>query len=119
MKKIEAIIRMSKFEEVKAALKEVGIDFLSYWDATGVGNETIKGQHAYRGTVYDTEFISRRVLNIVVRDINLKKTVDCLIKTAYTGEIGDGKIFVWTIEESYRIRTGETGDASLYIDPNR
>jgi nitrogen regulatory protein P-II 1 len=119
MKKIEAIIRMSKFEEVKAALKEVGIDFFSYWDATGVGNEAIKGQKAYRGTVYDTEYIPRRILNIVVRDINLKKTVDCLLKTALTGEVGDGKIFVSDIQESYRIRTGESGDSSLYIDPNR
>jgi len=114
MKKIEAIIRLSKFEEVKAALKEVGIDFLSYWDATGLGNELERGQRSYRGTVYDTEYISRRVLNIVVRDINLKKTIDCILKYAYTGEIGDGKIFVWDISESYRIRTGETGDLSLY-----
>lgn len=114
MKKIEAIIRVSKFEEVKAALKEVGIDFLSYWDATGLGNETIKGERAYRGTIYDTEYIPRRVLNIVVRDINLKKTVDCILEHARTGIVGDGKIFVWDIGESYRIRTGETGDVSLY-----
>jgi nitrogen regulatory protein P-II 1 len=119
MKKIEAIIRMSKFEEVKAALKEVGIDFFSYWDATGVGNEITREEVTYRGTVYDTEYIPRRVLNIVVRDINLQKTVDCLLKNAFTGEVGDGKIFVWNIEESYRIRTGERGDSSLYIDPKR
>ncbi len=119
MKKIEAIIRMSKFEEVKLALKEVGIDFLSYWDATGIGNETIKGQKSYRGTVYDTEYIPRRVINIVVRDINLDKTVECILKTAYTGEQGDGKIFVWDIQESYRIRTGEKGDSSLFVDENR
>lgn len=119
MKKIEAIIRVSKFEEVREALREVGIDFLSYWDATGVGSETIKGEKSYRGTVYDTEYISRRVLNIVVRDINLQKTIDALLKSAYTGEIGDGKIFVSTIDESYRIRTGEKGDSSLYVDESR
>ena len=119
MKKIEAIIRVSKFEEVRDALREVGIDFLSYWDATGVGNETIKGEKSYRGTVYDTEYISRRVLNIVVRDINLQKTIDALLKSAYTGEVGDGKIFVSTIDESYRIRTGEKGDSSLFVDANR
>lgn len=119
MKKIEAIIRVSKFEEVRDALREVGIDFLSYWDATGVGNETIKGEKSYRGTVYDTEYISRRVLNIVVRDINLQKTIDALLKSAYTGEVGDGKIFVSTIDESYRIRTGEKGDSSLFVDSNR
>ncbi len=114
MKKIEAIIRVSKFADVKEALKEVGIDFLSYWDATGLGNEFHKGERVYRGTVSDTEYIPRRVLNIVVRDINLRKTVDCILKHARTGVVGDGKIFVWDINESYRIRTGETGDNSLF-----
>jgi nitrogen regulatory protein P-II 1 len=114
MKKIEAIIRVSKFQEVKEALHAIDIDFFSYTDSIGVGNEK-KRKGSYRGTSYDTEFISRRTLSIVVRDQNLKKTVDCLLKTAYTGEIGDGKIFVSDVEESYRIRTGESGDDSLYI----
>jgi nitrogen regulatory protein P-II 1 len=114
MKKIEAIIRVSKFQEVKDALHSIDIDFFSYWDATGVGNEK-RRQGSYRGTVYDTEFIPRRHLSIVVRDINVRKTVDCLLKVAHTGEIGDGKIFVCPIEESYRIRTGESGDESLFI----
>ena len=114
MKKIEAIIRVSKFQEVKDALHAIDIDFFSYYDTIGVGNEK-KRKGSYRGTSSDTEFISRRTLNIVVRDINLKKTVDCLLKVAYTGEVGDGKIFVWNIEESYRIRTGESGDESLFI----
>jgi nitrogen regulatory protein P-II 1 len=113
MKKIEAIIRVSKFQEVKDALHDIDIDFFSYYDTVGVGNEK-KRKGSYRGTSSDTEFISRRTLTIVVRDINLKKTVDCLLKTAYTGEIGDGKIFVSPIEESYRIRTGESGDDSMY-----
>jgi nitrogen regulatory protein P-II 1 len=114
MKKIEAIIRVAKFQEVKEALHAIDIDFFSYWDATGVGNEK-KRQGSYRGTAYDTEFIPRRFLSIVVRDVNVKKTVDCLLKTAFTGEIGDGKIFVSPLEESYRIRSGESGDESLYI----
>jgi nitrogen regulatory protein P-II 1 len=113
MKKIEAIIRLSKFQEVKEALHEIDIDFFTYWDTVGVGNEK-KRKGSYRGG-QDTEFISRRTLSIVVRDLNLKKTVDCLLKTAFTGEIGDGKIFVYSIEESYRIRTGESGDESLFI----
>jgi nitrogen regulatory protein P-II 1 len=115
MKKIEAIIRTSKFTEVKEALHKIDIDFFSYWDAVGVGNEIKKGDRQYRGTVYDTEYIPRRILTIVVRDINLRKTVNCLLETAYTGEIGDGKIFVSEIEESWRIRTRESGDESLYI----
>jgi len=114
MKKIEAIIRTSKFEEVKDALREVGIDFFSYWDATGVGNEIHKGELSYRGTVYDTSYISRQLLTIVVRDINVEKTVDAILKAAKTGVIGDGKIFVSDIIESYRIRNEEKGDTSLY-----
>jgi len=113
MKKIEAIIRRSKFEEIKEALHAIDIDFFTYSETTGVGNE-IKQKNVFRGST-DTYNIARLTLSIVVRDINLKKTVDCLLKNAYTGEIGDGKIFVSTIEESYRIRTGESGDESLYI----
>ena len=112
MKKIEAIIRRSKFEEVKAALHAIDIDFFSYTESFGVGNEK-KKKNVFRGSS-DTDFISRLSLSIVVRDINLQKTVACLLKSAYTGEIGDGKIFVWSIEESYRIRTGESGDESMY-----
>lgn len=114
MKKIEAIIRTSKFGEVRDALREVGIDFFSYWDATGVGNEIEKAEHSYRGTVYDTSYISRQLLTIVVRDVNVQKTVDAILKAAKTGVIGDGKIFVSDIIESYRIRNDEKGDTSLY-----
>jgi nitrogen regulatory protein P-II 1 len=114
MKKIEAIIRTSKFEEVKDALREVGIDFFSYWDATGVGNEIQKGELAYRGTTYDTSYISRQLLTIVVRDVNVEKTINAILKAAKTGVIGDGKIFVSDIIESYRIRNEEKGDTSLY-----
>lgn len=94
MKKIEAIIRTSKFEEVKQALAEVGIDFFSYWDATGVGNEVKKGEYSYRGTVYDTSYIPRQLLTIVVRDLNVDKTVKAIMSAAKTGVVGDGKIFV-------------------------
>jgi len=109
MKKIEAIIRRSKFDEVKEALHEIDIDFFTI----GVGNEK-KAKNVFRGST-DTDNISRLTLSIVVRDVNLQKTVDCLLAKAYTGDVGDGKIFVSTIDESYRIRTGERGDESLYI----
>ena len=112
MKKIEAIIRTSKFEEVKAELKKIGIDFFSYWEASGVGNEHARGHHFYRGTVYDTQYIPRIFISIVLRDINVEKTIDCIQKTAYTGEIGDGMIFSYNIEESVRISNGARGDAS-------
>lgn len=113
MKKIEAIIRTSKFDEVKEALHKIDIDFFSYVDATGVGNEIRKGDQSYRGTSIDTAFIPRRVLTIVVRDVNLRKTVDCVMETAFTGEIGDGRIFVSEVTEAWKIRTKQSGDESL------
>ena len=112
MKKIEAIIRTSKFEDVKVRLKEIGIDFFSYWDASGVGNEHLRNHHSYRGTVFDTQYIPRIFLSIVLRDINVQKTIDCIEKAAYTGEIGDGMIFSYNIEESVRISNGSRGEAS-------
>ena len=112
MKKIEAIIRTSKFEDVKTQLKEIGIDFFSYWDASGVGNEHLRGHHSYRGTVYDTQYIPRIFISIVLHDVNVAKTINCIEKAAYTGEVGDGMIFSYDIEESVRISNGARGDAS-------
>lgn len=112
MKKIEAIVRTSKFEDVKTELKKIGIDFFSYWEASGVGNELTRGHHSYRGTVYDTEYIPRILISIVLRDINVGKTIDCIEKAAYTGEVGDGMIFSYNIEDSVRISNGARGDAS-------
>ncbi|MFD0993344.1 P-II family nitrogen regulator [Tenacibaculum geojense] len=111
MKKIEAIIRKSKFEEVRDALHEIEVNFLTYWDVTGVGNEQ-KG-HVYRGVTYSTTDIPRRMLSIVVSDHFLDKTLEVLLKAAYTGEVGDGKVFVLPVEQAYRIRTQEKGTESL------
>lgn len=113
MKKIEAIIRKTKFDEVKEALKEVGIDFFSYWDVRGIGQA--RQERVYRGVVYDTSSIERTKFSIIVRDKNVDKTVKAILETAQTGEIGDGKIFVVDIQQAYRIRTGETGDEALFI----
>lgn len=113
MKKIEAIIRKTKFEEVKETLHENGIEFFSFWNARGVG--LARESRVYRGIAYDTSTIERLYLQIVVRDVNLEKTVEALLKSAYTGEVGDGKIFISTLDESIRIRTAERGDESLYI----
>jgi len=112
MKKIEAIVRTSKFEDVKTALKESGIDFFSYWEASGIGNEHLKNHHNYRGTVYDTQYVPRIFISIVLKDINVEKTISCIEKAAFTGELGDGMIFTYNIEESVRIRTGARGEAS-------
>ncbi|MFW5758713.1 MAG: P-II family nitrogen regulator [Bacteroidota bacterium] len=113
MKKIEAIIRKSKFDEVKEALHASGIDFFSFWEVTGIGRA--RESRVYRGIAYDTGSIERLLLSIVVRDINLDRTIQTILSSAKTGEVGDGKIFVSGIEESYRIRTEEKGDDSLYI----
>ncbi len=115
MKKIEAIIRASKYEELKQALHEIDVDFFSWWDVTGQGNDTKFKKEIYRGCIRETSLISRRLLSIVVRDINMEKTITCILKHAQTGEVGDGKIFVSEITGAYRIRTGESGDESLFI----
>lgn len=111
MKKVEAIIRKSKYSEVKKALHDVGVNFFSYWDVTGQGNE--KEGHVYRGISYSTSDIQRRLLSIVVNDDYEEITVKTIIKAASTGEVGDGKIFVSDIKEAYRIRTGEKGGDTL------
>lgn len=112
MKKIEAIIRQSKFEDVKIALYNAGIEWFSYWDITGLGKTT--EEEVVRGQVFQSHYIQRRMLSIVVRDQNLEKTVNAIMAAARTGETGDGKIFVSDIENSYRIRNGEEGPESLY-----
>ena len=114
MKKVEAIIRKTKFEEVKLALNKVGVDFLTFWDVRGVGKATEK--RVYRGVKYDTSTIERILITIYVRDKFLDSTINAILKSAKTGEVGDGKIFVSDMLDAYRIRTAEKGDQSLYIE---
>jgi len=111
MKKIEAIIRKSKFRVVKEALHEIGVNFFSYWDVTGIGNE--KEGHIYRGVSYSTSDIQRRHLSIVVNDDFEEITIKAIIEASSTGQVGDGKIFVSEIKDAYRIRTGEKGRETL------
>ncbi|MEE9364608.1 MAG: P-II family nitrogen regulator [Cellulophaga sp.] len=111
MKKIEAIIRKSKFDDVKEALHQIEVNFFSYWDVTGVGNE--KQGHVYRGITYSTTDIQRRFISIVISDDFQEKTVNAILESAYTGNIGDGKIFVSDISEAYRIRTKENGHTGI------
>ena len=112
MKKIEAIIRKEKFEDVKKALHDADIDFLTFWDVKGQGTE--KQERIFRGRVYDVSTIDRLNLSFVIRDINEEKAIDAILKNAYTGESGDGRIFISTIDQSIRIRTGERGNETLY-----
>ena len=112
MKKIEAIIRKTKFEDVKEALLAADIEWFSYYDVRGEGK--MRQARIYRGVMYNTSCIERVLLNIVVRDKNVEKTVYVVQKAAQTGEIGDGRIFVIPVENAVRIRTGEQGDIALY-----
>ncbi|MBO4805478.1 MAG: P-II family nitrogen regulator [Paludibacteraceae bacterium] len=112
MKKIEAIIRKTKFEDVKEALLDADIEWFSYYDVRGIGKAT--QARIYRGVVYDTSIIERILVSIIVRDKNVEKTVAAIEGAARTGEIGDGRIFIIPIEDAIRIRTGERGDIALY-----
>ncbi len=113
MKRIEAIIRKTKFDEVKEALHQADIDFFSFWEVRGIGQA--RQGRVYRGIVYDTGSIERLLLSIVVRDSNVQKTIDTILTSARTGEIGDGRIFILPMDNVYKIRSGESGDETLYL----
>ncbi|MCD8290633.1 MAG: P-II family nitrogen regulator [Prevotella sp.] len=112
MKKIEAIIRKSRFEDVKQALLDADIEWFSYYDVRGEGK--MRQARIYRGVMYDTSSIERTLVSLVVRDKNVEKVIKAVTNAAQTGEIGDGRIFVIPIEDAIRIRTGERGDIALY-----
>ncbi|MDR2621027.1 MAG: P-II family nitrogen regulator [Dysgonamonadaceae bacterium] len=117
MKKIEAIIRKTKFDDVKEALMAVDIEWFSYSEVKGVGKD--REERIYRGIVYDTSYIERYLLSIIVRDINVEKAVQAIEKAAHTGEIGDGRIFIFPAEDAISIRTGKRGDATLFISNDK
>ena len=112
MKKIEAVIRRTRFEDVKEALLAADIEWFSYYEVRGVGK--MREARIYRGVAYDTSSIERVMLSIVVRDKNVEKTIQAVMQAARTGEIGDGRIFFFPVDDSIRIRTGERGDIALY-----
>lgn len=112
MKKIEAIIRHFKLEDVKNALTEVGVAGMTITEVRGFGRQ--KGHtETYRGTEYAVDFVPKVKLEIAVADDKVQAVVDTVIRTAQTGQIGDGKIFVSDLRDTIRIRTGETGSEAL------
>ena len=112
MKKIEAIIKPFKLEEVKEALANVGIQGLTVTEVKGFGRQ--KGhKELYRGAEYVVEFLPKVKLEIVVTDDKVHPVVEAIVKAASTGRIGDGKIFVYSVEDAIRIRTGESGDIAI------
>ena len=112
MKKIEAIIRPFKLEEVKEALVEEGIRGLTISEVRGYGRQ--KGHtETYRGSEYRIEFVPKIKIEVFVEDSKVEKIVDAILKTAKTGQVGDGKIFIYNVEDVVRIRTGESGKDAL------
>jgi nitrogen regulatory protein PII len=112
MKKVEAIIKPFKLDEVKGALHEIGIHGITITEVKGVGRQ--KGHtELYRGAEYVVDFLPKVKIEIVVPDDGTQAVVDTITKAAFTGRIGDGKIFVMPVDEVIRIRTGETGPEAL------
>jgi nitrogen regulatory protein P-II 1 len=112
MKKVEAIVRVFKLEDVKNALTEQGVHGMTVSEVRGFGRQ--KGHtEMYRGTEYSVDFVPKVKLEVVCSDANLQTVIDTVLRAAQTGQIGDGKIFVTNLENTVRIRTGETGEDAL------
>ena len=112
MKKVEAIIKPFKLDEVKEALHEIGVQGITVTEAKGFGRQ--KGHtEIYRGSEYTVDFLPKTKIELAVPDSLVKQAVELIVKTARTGKIGDGKVFVSPIENAIRIRTEETGEAAV------
>jgi nitrogen regulatory protein P-II 1 len=112
MKKIEAIIRPFRIDDVREALAEMGVKGMTMTEVKGYGRQ--KGHtELYRGSEYQIDFLPKIKLEVVVSDAMADKVVDVIIKAAKTGQVGDGKIFISSIEDAVRVRTGESGEAAL------
>ena len=112
MKKIEAIIKPFKLEEVKDALGEIGIEGMTVSEVKGFGRQ--KGHtEIYRGSEYTVDFLPKIKIELVIADSQKDAAISAIVKAAKTGKIGDGKVFVSTVEEAIRVRTEEKGDAAI------
>jgi nitrogen regulatory protein P-II 1 len=112
MKKIEAIIKPFKLDEVKEALQEAGVQGLSVVEVKGFGRQ--KGHtELYRGAEYVVDFLPKVKIEVVLPDEQVERAIDAIVQSANTGKIGDGKIFVFPVEQAIRIRTRESGDDAL------
>lgn len=112
MKKVEAIVRHFKLEEIKNALTECGISGMTVTEVRGYGRQ--KGHtEVYRGTEYNVDFVPKVKIEVVCKDDGLKTVLDTILRAGRTGQIGDGKIFVYDLENAIRIRTGESGEEAL------
>lgn len=112
MKKIEAFIRPHLVEEVRTALTDAGVKGLSVLEARGFGQQRGHTEF-YRGAEYQVAFVNKVKIEAVVQDDQIESVVDALLQVARTGKVGDGKIFVSSVDDAVRIRTGESGNAAL------
>lgn len=112
MKKIEAVIRSSRFEKVKGALADIGVNFFTLSDVKGFGLQQ-GSKMVYRGSVYDANYIARLQLDILTTDDKVDDIIKTIISSGQTGEIGDGKITVFDVQSVTRIRTGEVGESAI------
>lgn len=112
MKKIDAIIKPFKLDEVREALSEIGVTGLTVTEVKGFGRQ--KGHtELYRGAEYVVDFLPKIKMELVIADEMVEPAIEAIVKAAHTGKIGDGKIFVTSVEQVIRIRTGETGEAAV------
>lgn len=112
MKRIEAIIKPFKLDEVREALSTIGVNGLTVTEVKGFGRQ--KGHtELYRGAEYVVDFLPKIKIELVVTDAIVESAIEAIIRTAHTGKIGDGKIFVSNVEQVLRIRTGETGESAI------
>ena len=112
MKKIEAIVKPFKLDEVREALSELGVTGLTVTEVKGFGRQ--KGHtELYRGAEYVVDFLPKVKVEVVIPDALGERAIEAIVKAARTGKIGDGKIFVTTVEQVIRIRTGESGEAAV------
>jgi nitrogen regulatory protein PII len=112
MKKIEAIIKPFKLEEVKEALSDLGIEGMTVTEVKGFGRQ--KGHtEIYRGSEYTVDFLPKIKIEVVLADSMVENATNAIVKAAKTGKIGDGKVFVYHIDEAVRIRTDETGEKAI------
>jgi nitrogen regulatory protein P-II 1 len=112
MKKVEAIIKPFKLDEVREALSEIGVTGLTVTEVKGFGRQ--KGHtELYRGAEYVVDFVPKAKVEVIVADNLVERAIEAVIKAARTGKIGDGKIFITNVEQVVRIRTGESGEAAV------
>lgn len=112
MKKVEAIIRSSTFEKVRESLSQIGVNFMTFMEVKGFGKQ--KGEEVYyRGAIYDIGYIARMEVQIIVEDEKVDEVVATILDAAYTGEVGDGKVIVSSIDKVISIRTKSEGDGAI------